>query len=73
MREVAAKARLPPFFPPLFGGFFPCQETRVAVLETEIRAEKQWTQARYRASFLFPAPVAPVRPTRARSARSWPG
>ena len=35
-------------------GFFPCQATRVAVLETELRGEKQWTQgfqARYRASF----------------------
>ena len=60
--------------PPFSGVFFPCQATRVAVLETELRGET-WTQgfqARYRASFRFPAPVAPARPTLARSARSWP-
>ena len=61
MEELAAKARFPSlFFPPPFCCFFPCQATRVAVLETELRGEKVWTQG-------FQARCR----TLARSGRSW--
>ena len=64
MKELAAQACFPFLLFPPFLGFFPCQATRVAVLETELRGEKVWTQgfqARCWASFFssFLPPVAP--------------
>ena len=65
MKEIASQARFPSFFSPLFGGVFPGQATRVAVLEEALRNEKAWKQgfqARCRASFSFPPPCPPVAP-----------
>ena len=67
MKEIASQARFPSFFSPLFGGVFPGQATRVAVLEEALRNEKAWKQgfqARCRASFSFPPPALPLRPRR---------
>ena len=62
MKEIASQARFSSFFSPLFGGVFPGQATRVAVLEEALRGEKAWTQgfqARCRSSFPPCPPVAP--------------
>ena len=59
MKEIASQARFSSFFSPLFGGVFPGQATRVAVLEEALRGEKAWTQgfqARCRSSFPPPLP-----------------
>ena len=71
MKEIASQARFPSFFSPLFGGVFPGQATRVAVLEEALRGEKAWTQgfqARCRSS--FPPPALPLRPVRRTPSRS---
>ena len=67
MKEITSQARFPSFFSPLFGGVFPGQATRVAVLEEALRGEKAWTQgfqARCRSSFP-PPPCPPVAPRQA--------
>ena len=59
MKEIASQARFPSFFSPLFGGVFPGQATRVAVLEEALRGKKAWTQgfqARCRSSSPPPLP-----------------
>ena len=67
MKEITSQARFPSFFSPFFGGVFPGQATRVAVLEEALRGEKAWTQgfqARCRSSFP-PPPCPPVAPRQA--------
>ena len=71
MKEIASQARFSSFFSPLFGGVFPGQAARVAVLEEALRGEKAWTQgfqARCRSS--FPPPALPLRPARRTPSRS---
>ena len=71
-KEIASQARFSSFFSPLFGGVFPGQATRVAVLEEALRGEKAWThsfQARCRSSFT-PPPALPLRPARRTPSRS---
>ena len=72
MKEIASQARFSSFFSPLFGGVFPGQATRVAVLEEALRGEKAWTQgfqAHCRSSFP-PPPALPLRPARRTGSRS---
>ena len=64
MKEIASQARFSSFFSPLFGGVFPGQATRVAVLEEALRGE-----ARCRSSFP-PPPALPLRPARRTPSRS---
>ena len=40
MKEIASQARFPSFFSLLFGGVFPGQATRVAVLEEALRGRE---------------------------------
>ena len=76
MKEITSQARFPSFFSPLFGGVFPGQATRVAVLEEALQGEKAWTQgfqARCRSSSPPPCPpvAPPARQTPSRSVGSW--
>ena len=66
MKEIASQARFSSFFSPLFGGVFPGQATRVAVLEEALRGEKAGRSAsRPAAGRLSPPPCPPVAPRQA--------